>query len=118
MKSDGVRGHLDLLLLAILAEGPRHGYSVIVALRERSDQYLDLAEGAVYPALHRLEGDGMLTSSWAAISGRRRRIYQLTSTGQQSLLEERRQWRLLRDIVDAVIGPGVASSSPVVEALS
>ncbi len=118
MKSDGVRGHLDLLLLAILAEGPRHGYSVIVALRERSDQFIDLAEGAVYPALHRLEEDGLLTSSWAAIAGRRRRLYQLTSPGKQRLVEERRHWRVLRDIVDALIGPGTASSSRLIEGRS
>ncbi len=105
------------MLLATLAEGPRHGYAVIMALRERSEQHLDLAEGAVYPALHRLESDGLLSSDWAVIAGRRRRIYQLTPAGRRGLLEERRSWRTLRDIVDAVIGPWPAPSSPPAGAL-
>ena len=61
MRVDRVTGHLDLLLLGALQAGPSHGYGVIVVLRNRSDGAFDLAEGSVYPALHRLELAGLLS---------------------------------------------------------
>ena len=81
MKVDHVKGHLDLLLLSALSAGPGHGYAVITTLRERTGGKLDLTEGAVYPALHRLEDLGLLTSDWHQVGGRRRRLYQLTPAG-------------------------------------
>ena len=60
-----VRGHLDLLVLSVLADtGPVHGYGIISALRARSDGAFDLPEGTVYPALHRMEKDGLVLSRW------------------------------------------------------
>jgi PadR family transcriptional regulator PadR len=103
MKVDRVKGHLELLLLGVLDSAPAHGYAVITALRERSGGAFDLAEGAVYPALHRLEASGMVTSEWHSIAGRRRRLYRLTPHGRVSLAEQRREWRLLADAVDAVV---------------
>jgi PadR family transcriptional regulator, regulatory protein PadR len=76
--------HLDLLLLSVLAAGPRHGYAIISALRERSGGTFDLPEGTVYPALHRLEDGGLLASSWADVTGRRRRVYGLTDNGART----------------------------------
>lgn len=95
MKPDTVRGHLDLILLATLARAPRHGYAVITALRERSDGALDLVEGSVYPALHRLESRGLLTSEWQVEAGRRRRIYAVTEAGQAELRGEQQEWHSL-----------------------
>ena len=69
VKIDRVKGHLDLLLLGVLEREAGHGYAVITALRERTDGMLDLTEGAVYPALHRLEDLGLLAERVAA--GRR-----------------------------------------------
>ena len=63
MKPDLLKGHLDLLLLAVLAEAPAHGYLVIDRLRQASGGTFDLPEGTVYPALHRLERAGLLDSS-------------------------------------------------------
>src|SRR5438105_3897170 len=103
MKVDGVKGHLELLLLGALDAAPGHGYAVITALRERTAGALDLAEGAVYPALHRLESAGLVASEWQTIGGRRRRMYRLTSAGRASLTEQRREWRRLADAVDAVV---------------
>jgi DNA-binding PadR family transcriptional regulator len=64
----------------------------------------DLPEGTIYPALHRLEGGGLLGSSWAQADGRRRRVYALTETGAAALAAERNQWRRFANGVQAVLG--------------
>jgi PadR family transcriptional regulator PadR len=105
MKIDRVKGHLDLLLLGVLDVAPGHGYAVITTLRERSAGALDVAEGAVYPALHRLEAAGLLTSEWEPVAGRRRRIYRLTKDGRDALATERTSWSALVDAVESVLRP-------------
>ncbi|MDQ6927395.1 MAG: helix-turn-helix transcriptional regulator [Actinomycetota bacterium] len=104
MKSDGARGHLDLVLLGLLAAEPLHGYSIIAALKERTDGVLDLPEGSVYPALHRLEDRGLIASEWRPVSGRRRREYRLTDDGSGALAAERNDWKRLAGAINAVIG--------------
>ena len=104
MKAEKLKGHLDLLLLSVLASGPAHGYAVIGRLRERSAQEFVLPEGTVYPALHRLEADGLLRSYWAEQAGRRRRLYELTAKGVTALDELRGQWRRFSTGVQAVVG--------------
>ena len=64
-----------------IAEEPGHGYAVLQRLRQRSQGVFDLAEGPLYPALHRLERDGLLSSSWSTESGRRHRVYRVTKAG-------------------------------------
>lgn len=104
-----VRGHLDLLLLAVLADGgPVHGYAAITALRDRSQGLFDLPEGTVYPALHRLERAGLVTSRWEQAAPRRRRVYELTSEGQLARASKQREWRSFVSGVHAVIGPVAA----------
>ena len=105
MATDRVRGHLDLLLLGVLSDGPHHGYAVITALRERSEGAFDLPEGSVYPALHRLEDAGLLASEWQPVAGRRRRVYRLTDRGADALSVERQDWRALAGAIDAVLRP-------------
>src|SRR5664279_1478184 len=95
MKVDNVRGHLDLVLLELVAHHPGHGYAVIALLRERTAGRLALTEGAVYPALHRLEDLGLLSSEWAPLGGRRRRLYRITEQGRAALVVQRRDWRAL-----------------------
>src|SRR2546429_8082849 len=73
MKAETLKGHLDALVLAVLADEPLHGYAVIEALRRRSEGAFELAEGTLYPVLHRLEADGLLASSWSEAAGPRRR---------------------------------------------
>ena len=82
MRGQALKGHLDLLLLAVLSDGAMHGYAVIDHLREKSDDTFDLPEGTVYPALHRLESGGYLSSEWSVVQGRRRRTYRLTDRGR------------------------------------
>ena len=105
MKADTLKGHLDYLVLAVLVHAPAHGYAVVEALRARSGGAFDLAEGTVYPALHRLEAAGLLTSRWSDESGRRRRTYRLTPKGHQALADERRAWHEFAQAVHAVAGP-------------
>jgi DNA-binding PadR family transcriptional regulator len=88
-----VKGSLDLMLMGVLRRGPSHGYAIIAALRERSDGEFDLAEGTIYPALHRLEGAGLVASSVEIAQGRRRRTYELTARGRTEFAVQRREWR-------------------------
>ena len=104
MKAETLKGHLDFLLLSTLRRGPLHGYGVVEALRERSGGSFDLAEGTVYPALHRLEHAGLLASRWTEVAGRRRRTYRLTPRGAQALEQRQSEWRLFAGAVNAVAG--------------
>jgi DNA-binding PadR family transcriptional regulator len=83
------KGHVDLLLLSVLENEPTHGYGLVEALRERSEGAFDLAEGTVYPALYRLERQGLVTSDWEAGRTRRRRVYTLTRRGAAALRRDR-----------------------------
>lgn len=103
MSRQALKGNLDLLVLAVLSDGPKHGYAVIEALRQRSNDVFDLPEGTVYPALHRLEENGFLTSEWSVIKGRRRRTYQLTDDGQAALGDELEAWEEFTDAVANVV---------------
>jgi len=104
MIGEALKGHLDLLLLSILANGPAHGYAIIESLRARSEGVFDLPEGTVYPALHRLENQGLLKSSWSEDSGRRKRIYQLTPKGQQALNARQEEWLRFSRAINSTVG--------------
>jgi transcriptional regulator len=104
MGNEQLKGHLELLLLEVLAVGPVHGYDVITRLRERSDGVFDLPEGTVYPALHRLEKSGWLSSSWSTEGGRRRRLYSLTGEGHAALARQRDGWWRFATGMQAVLG--------------
>jgi len=101
--SAAVKGYLDPVILAVLAGGALHGYAVIEELKARSGGELDLPEGTVYPALHRLERRGLLRSSWTTGEGRRRRIYRLTASGRRELASRTREWRTFARVVDGVL---------------
>lgn len=101
-------GQLDLLLLAVLADEPLHGYAVIAAIRARSNGVFDLPEGTVYPALHRLEAAGSLRSSWQRLEGRKRRVYELTGAGVAARIAERTRWQRFVASIDTVLGAPAA----------
>lgn len=115
MRSDAqvLKGHLDVLLLATLTDGPHHGYAIKEALRDGSGGRFDLPTGTVYPALHRLEQAGLITGDWSIVDGRRRRSYHLTAEGEHRLAHERTNWREFADTVTALLGtkPWPATSS-------
>jgi transcriptional regulator len=105
VNGDALRGHLEFLLLAALAQGEGHGYVLIDRLRARSEGALQLGEGSVYPALHRLERAGFVTSRWEPGSSRRKRVYRLTAAGRKRLVQERRAWDELVRTVELVLEP-------------
>ncbi len=80
-----------------------HGYAIIERLRLRSDGAFDLPEGTVYPALHRLERLGLLSSAWVTFRGRRRRVYELTRRGRAALREGRGEWTVFSRAIEAVL---------------
>jgi PadR family transcriptional regulator, regulatory protein PadR len=105
MRAETLKGHLDGILLAMLEQGPRHGYAIMEALRARSGGHVDLPTGTVYPALHRLERAGLARASWSEAGGRRRRVYELTPAGRQALDTERSSWRDFSAVVSAILQP-------------
>lgn len=105
MRSEQFRGHLDMLLLGIVELAPAHGYAIISSLRDQTDGLLDLKEGAVYPALHRLEDSGLVASEWDVVEGKRRRVYRLTPQGKKALVQQHDGWMQLSKAVDAVLRP-------------
>jgi PadR family transcriptional regulator PadR len=104
-EAQALKGHLDMLLLASLEAGPRHGYAVKEALRHGSRTRFDLPTGTIYPALRRLEAAGLVTGTWSVTNGRRRRTYQLTATGRHRLAGDRAAWRDFAAAVTAILEP-------------
>lgn len=102
-----LKGHLDAIVLAALETGPAHGYAIIEAIKSRSGGTFDLPEGTVYPALHRLEQAGLLSSTWTTPpSGRRRRVYALTKNGVARLAEGRKAWGRFSKAVESSLTVG------------
>ncbi|MEW2385105.1 helix-turn-helix transcriptional regulator [Micromonospora sp. NPDC047707] len=112
MKAQALHGHLDALLLAVLEQGPLHGYAIIEALRSRSDGHLDLPTGTIYPALRRLERAGHVASTWSTVNGRERRTYQLTDAGRRALAGERSGWREFSSTVGRFLDADAPPTTP------
>jgi PadR family transcriptional regulator PadR len=103
LRSEVLKGHVDLLILATLRSGPLHGYGIVEQLRTQSEGAFELAEGTVYPALYRLERGGLLASRWTQPEGRRRRVYRLTRRGRAELDRERKEWTSFASAVESVL---------------
>ena len=108
MEPEYVRGHLATMILAVLAAGPAHGYGVAAALRRRSDDQVEIVEGSLYPALHRLEAAGWVDSEWETNDGRRRRSYSLTADGKEELRLRAGRWSAFRSFMDSLLEDGDA----------
>ncbi len=104
MTAEQLKGHLDPLVLAVLERGPAHGYGIIEALRARSAGVFDLPEGTIYPALHRLERGGSVTSRREVVGGRERRVYRLSARGRAELRERRSNWSQFSAAVTQILG--------------
>jgi transcriptional regulator len=103
--SDLFTGTLDILILRTLEAEPLHGYAIGKALRDRSAGVLAVEEGALYPALHRLEGRSLLESEWGRTdTGRRAKFYRLTAGGARHLAAESARWAQYSDAVAAILG--------------
>ena len=112
MRAETLKGHLDGMLLAVLEDGPRHGYAIMEVLRTGSGGRFDLPTGTIYPALHRLERAGLVQTSWAEAGGRRRRLYELTPAGRRALVAERGIWREFSAAVTALLEPAPRPVTP------
>ena len=105
--SDLFTGTLDILILRAVAGGPLHGYAIGRRLRDRSDGVLNVEEGALYPALHRLEGQGLVDASWGpSETGRRAKFYRLTALGRRELENETAEWNRVATGVARVLQTG------------
>ena len=103
-KTDLLQGTLDLLILQVAALGPVHGYAIAQRLNQISKEALQVQQGSLYPALHRLEKRGCLKAEWrAADSGREAKFYALTAAGRKRLNVERTEWDRLSQAIALVL---------------
>ena len=102
--NDLVLGTLDLLLLKILALEPLHGWAIGLRLRSISDDVLQVSEGSLYPALHKLEQEGWITAEWKQTENNRRaKFYSLTRLGRKQLESEAANWERLSGAISRVV---------------
>jgi PadR family transcriptional regulator len=102
--SDLVQGTLDLLLLKILALEPLHGWAISIRLRQVSDDVLQVSEGSLYPALHKLEQEGWIKAEWKQTENNRRaKFYSLTRSGRKQLEAESANWNRLSSAIARVV---------------
>jgi len=103
-QSDALRGTVDLLALKALARGPMHGWGVGQRIGEMSSGLLDVNQGSLYPALQRLEYNGLISSAWDVTeNGRRARYYRLTAAGRRALDDEVASWRRFTAAIELVL---------------
>ena len=103
-RNDVLQGTLGLVVLRALARGPLHGYGITSAIQRVSQDLLRVEEGSLYPALHRMEEAGWVTSTWGATdTGRRARFYSITPAGRRQLEHEKEQWQRLTSGVEMVL---------------
>jgi len=99
-------GTLDMMILRTLLPGPAHGHTIAHVIEKSSDEVLQVEHGSLYPALHRLEDQGLIASFWGTSENNRRaRYYRMTRTGKKHLIQERRRWDALVQAVARVLGP-------------
>jgi PadR family transcriptional regulator PadR len=108
-----LQGTLDLLILQTLQWGPQHGYGISQAIRNTSDERLQVDTGSLYPALHRLERQRWIAASWKnSENNQRTRVYRLTATGKRQLASERSRWAQLSDAMAAILNPVRKANEP------
>jgi PadR family transcriptional regulator PadR len=103
-----LQGTLDVMILSVLARAPLHGYAIARDIERRSGRVLQIEEGSLYPALHRMTKRGDLLAEWGQTdTGRRARFYRLSTSGRQRLSEQRSLWDRLSGAVSRVVAPEV-----------
>src|SRR5690349_24944014 len=104
-KSDLLQGTLDMLILKIVALGPVHGYGISLRIRQISKEVLQVQQGSLYPALHRLEKRGWLKAEWGeSDNGRQAKFYSLSAKGRKQLAAEEVNWQRLAQAVALILG--------------
>ena len=103
-KSDLLQGTLDLLVLRTLERGPMHGWGISQNIQQVSQDVLQVNQGSLYPALHRLEQQGLIQSEWGSSDNNRQaKFYQLTRAGRKQLAEETKNWERLSEAVARIL---------------
>ena len=104
--SDLLQGTLDLLILKTIALEPRHGWAIAKRIEQSSNNVLQITQGALYPALHRLEREGWVDATWKTSDrNQRAKYYRLTAAGRRQLAVERSRWTRLSAAIARVLGP-------------
>jgi PadR family transcriptional regulator PadR len=98
------KGSTEILILSLLAKQPMYGYEISQQLKQRSGGYFEMKEGLLYPALHRMQQNGWLTSQWRVVDGRKRKYYLLTPLGQEMLGEQTAEWMKFTEQLHALLG--------------
>ena len=103
--SDLLQGTLDLLILRTLALGPMHGWAIAQRIHQMSADVLQVGQGALYPALHKLEQNGWITAEWSVSENNRRaKYYTLTKAGRKAMEQEAAQWERLSAAISLIVG--------------
>src|SRR2546426_3616879 len=103
-KSDIPQGTLDMLILQVVAAGPIHGYAIAQRIQQISKDVLQVQQGSLYPALHRLENRKLLQAEWkASDTGRDAKFYRLTAKGRKQLEAEAKDWDQLRKAIELIM---------------
>lgn len=105
MEQQFLRGHLPVMVLALLDERPMHGYGLAAEIKKRGGELLKLGEGTIYPLLYRLEAEGAIEAEWeTGPSGKPRKMYRLTRPGRRRLNAGRADWLQLQRVFEALLG--------------
>jgi PadR family transcriptional regulator PadR len=97
------KGSTEILILSLLAKRPMYGYEISQQLQQRNDGYFEMKEGLLYPALHRMQHNGWLSSEWRVVDGRNRKYYLLTPLGREMLGEQAAEWRTFIEQLGALL---------------
>jgi transcriptional regulator len=99
-----LQGTLDMLILKAVSLGPLHGYGVLLRIQQISGNQLEILQGSLYPALYRLEHQGLIAGEWGESENKRKaKFYRLTAAGRKKLLAETENWNRMADVIGAVL---------------
>lgn len=97
-------GEMEMLILEVVSHGPGYGYEIAQTVGTRSNGFFELKEGSLYPALHRLEEQKLLSSYWEPVEGRRRKYYRITASGRKQLDTRKSAWRAFSQGIEGILG--------------
>jgi PadR family transcriptional regulator PadR len=102
---DLLQGTLDMLILKAVSLGPLHGYGVLLRIQQISGELLRIQQGSLYPALYRLEHQGLISSEWGESENKRKaKFYRLTATGRRQLHSETERWNSMTALIASILG--------------
>ena len=105
-RTEFLKGTLDMLILKVVALGPNHGYAISQRIQQISRDFFQIPQGSLYPALHRLERQGLITAEWKiSENNQRAKYYRLTAAGRKQLVAEQSKWKLLVRAITRVMRP-------------